>query len=104
MKNTVIDLARRLPGNGSFHGRSVACSSYPVKAGTMKDPKHCGMQGQCEFNKAIFAGHIICSEPICFSHFVEATGCMKWLFQDEANWLLMKSVLKGVISPSTTVR
>lgn len=83
----------------------MAYFSYPVMAGAMRGPEHCGMQGQCEFNKAVFAGHFSCSEAMCFcSHFVEATGFMKWVFQDEANWLLMKSVLQGIISALTTVQ
>lgn len=43
--------------------------------------------------------------PICsFSNFIETTGCMKWVFQDVANWLLMKFVLKGIISPPPSVQ
>ncbi len=65
-------------------------------------PEHCGMQGQLVQTRPYLLVSLVIKEPICFffsSNFVETTGCMKWVFQDEANWLLMKFVLKGISPP-----
>lgn len=52
-----IDSASRLPGDRSLHGRSVAYSSYPVIAGTMR-PRALWDARSVGSNKAIFASRI----------------------------------------------
>lgn len=54
-----INSASWLPGDRSLHSRSVAYSSYPVIAGTMR-PRALWDARAVSSNKAIFASHIGC--------------------------------------------